>query len=114
MRTPARRSAARCAVLGGSVRFEPCDALGGSIGPLRAGIEKFGVRWNTVSCAACSAISGIDWIADEPVPITATRLPVKSTPLVRPAGRCGTVWPLKSSMPGDVRQLAAPTGSPSP
>jgi hypothetical protein len=38
------------------------------------------VRWNTVSCAACSAISGIDCTPDEPVPITATRWPVKSTP----------------------------------
>ena len=38
------------------------------------------MRWNTVRCAACSAISGIDWIADDPVPITATRRPVKSTP----------------------------------
>ena len=49
-------------------------------GPLCAGSEKFGVRWNTVSSAACSAISGIDWMPDEPVPMTATRLPVKSTP----------------------------------
>ena len=30
--------------------------------------------------AACSAISGIDWMPDEPVPITPTRWPVKSTP----------------------------------
>ena len=37
-----------------------------------------GVRWNTVSCAACSAISGMNWIADAPVPITATRRPVRS------------------------------------
>ena len=43
-------------------------------------MEKFGVRWNTVSAPACSAISGIDWMPDEPVPMTATRLPVKSTP----------------------------------
>ena len=47
---------------------------------MRAGIEKFGVRWNTVSSSACAAIRGIDWTADEPVPITATRWPVKSTP----------------------------------
>ena len=38
------------------------------------------MRWKTVSWSACAAISGIDWIPDEPVPITATRLPVKSTP----------------------------------
>jgi hypothetical protein len=43
-------------------------------------MEKFGVRWKTVSSAACAAISGIDWMPDEPVPMTATRLPVKSTP----------------------------------
>ncbi len=47
---------------------------------MRAGIEKFGVRWNTVSCEAWPAMIGIDWIPDDPVPITATRLPVKSTP----------------------------------
>ena len=41
---------------------------------------KFGVRWKTVRCAACFAICGIDWIADDPVPITPTRLPAKSTP----------------------------------
>ena len=49
---------------------------------------KFGVRWNTVTCAACSAITGIDWIAEEPVPTTATRRPVKSTPA---CGQC-PVW----------------------
>ena len=57
----------------------------GSSGALRAGIEKFAVRWNTVSSVACCAMTGIDWIADEPVPITATRLPLKST------GSCGQV-----------------------
>ena len=41
---------------------------------------KFGVRWNTVSFEACLAICGIDWIADEPVPMIPTRMPVKSTP----------------------------------
>ncbi len=68
------------------------------IGPLRAGIEKLGVRWNTVSWSASAAISGIDCTADEPVPITATRLPVKSTP------SCGQVLvkytsPAKRSVP---------------
>jgi len=47
---------------------------------LRAGTLKFGVRWNTNSCAACWAMTGMDWIADDPVPITPTRWPVKSTP----------------------------------
>jgi hypothetical protein len=66
---------------------------------LPAGIEKFGVRWNTVSSDACSAKIGIDWMPDEPVPITATRSPVRSTP------SCGQwpVWyvgPPKRSAPG--------------
>ena len=45
-----------------------------------AGKLKFGVRWKTVRCVACSAINGTDWMAEDPVPITATRWPVKSTP----------------------------------
>jgi hypothetical protein len=43
-------------------------------------MEKLGVRWNTVSSDAWLAMTGMDWIALEPVPITATRRPVKSTP----------------------------------
>jgi hypothetical protein len=39
-----------------------------------------GVRWKTVRASACRAMIGIDWMADDPVPMTATRLPVKSTP----------------------------------
>ena len=60
---------------------------------------KFGVRWNTVSSAACSANIGIDWIADDPVPMTPTRWPVRSTPS---CGQC-PVWyvgPAKLSTPG--------------
>src|SRR6185437_3046327 len=69
------------------------------IGRLRDGMEKFGVRWNTVTCFACPAMTGIDWMAEDPVPMTATVLPVKSTP------SCGQwpvwyVWPLKLSAPG--------------
>ena len=52
---------------------------------IRAGISTSGrgwihggVRWKTVSWAACSAICGTNWIADAPVPITATRLPARS------------------------------------
>ncbi|WP_279499471.1 hypothetical protein [Actinomadura rubrisoli] len=37
-----------------------------------------GVRWKTVSEPARFAFRGTDWIADAPVPITATRLPVRS------------------------------------
>ena len=50
-----------------------------------AGSAKFGVRWKTVRCAACSAISGIAWIPDDPVPMTATRLPGELDLLMRPA-----------------------------
>ena len=49
-------------------------------GRLPAGIVKFGVRWKTVRWAACSAMIGMDWMPEEPVPMTATRMPVKSTP----------------------------------
>ena len=71
----------------------------GRTGPLPAGIEKFGVRWNTVSRLAWRAMIGIDWMPEEPVPITATRLPLKSTP------SCGQrlvkkTSPLKRSAPG--------------
>ena len=41
---------------------------------------KFAVRWNTVRWAACSAMIGMVWMADEPVPMMPTRLPLKSTP----------------------------------
>lgn len=50
------------------------------MGPLCAGTLKFAVRWKTVRCIAWAAMSGIDWIAEEPVPMTPTVLPVKSTP----------------------------------
>ncbi len=57
------------------------------------------MRWKTQRCAASAAISGIAWIADEPVPMTATRFPLKST------GSCGQrpVWkvvPANVSRPG--------------
>ena len=37
------------------------------------------VRWKTVRCSACSAITGMAWMPDAPVPTIPTRLPVKST-----------------------------------
>jgi hypothetical protein len=40
---------------------------------------KLGVRWNTVNDLAVSAIVGMIWIPDEPVPMTPTRLPSKLT-----------------------------------
>jgi hypothetical protein len=36
------------------------------------------VRWNTKSFSTCCWIAGTYWIADAPVPIDATRLPVRS------------------------------------
>ena len=71
------------------------------------------MRWNTVSSAACRAMIGIDWIADEPVPITPTRFPVKSTP------SCGQrpVWYVVAREAVEAREVghAAPTtGSRSP
>jgi hypothetical protein len=33
------------------------------------------VRWKTCICATAGAIAGTNWIAEAPVPITATRLP---------------------------------------
>ena len=49
---------------------------------------------------------GIDWIPEEPVPITATRLPVKSTPS---CGQCAVWWisPAKLSRPGMSGVIAA-------
>ena len=49
-------------------------------GVLWAGTLKFGVRWNTVRCVGLRGDLRDRLDADEPVPITATRLPVKSTP----------------------------------
>ena len=82
----------------------------------RPGTLKFAVRWKTVSCAASAAITGIACTAEDPVPITPTRLPVKSTP------SCGQrpVWcssPANVSRPGiggtrgTERQPVAMTGT---
>ena len=58
-----------------------------------------GVRWKTVSCPACCAITGIACTPLEPVPITPTRFPARSTPSWGHA----PVWyesPSKLSRPG--------------
>ena len=54
----------------------------------RAGTVYCGRRWNTYSSATCGAISVMHCTPLEPVPITPTRLPRRSTP------SCGhaTVW----------------------
>ena len=45
----------------------------------RAGTVNWGVRWKTVRLLACLAMTGMDWTPLEPVPMTPTRLPEKST-----------------------------------
>ena len=75
------------------------SSASGSHGRFRFGTAKFGVRWNTCSCAATAAISGATWIPVEPVPISPTRFPAKSTPS---AGQ-RAVWyqgPANVSRPG--------------
>ena len=59
-----------------------------SMGLLCNGAHQFGWRWNTVSCFAVFAISWMTCTPVAPVPMTATRLPAKST------GSCGqrAVW----------------------
>ena len=82
-------------------------------GAFQAGTLKLAVRWNTVSCAASSAITGIACTAEEPVPITPTRLPAKSTPLMRP--EAGVVQLAREALQaGDVRDARRRRGSRSP
>jgi hypothetical protein len=45
---------------------------------LRWGRTQGGVRWMSVSDATFGWISGTNWMADAPVPMTATRSPVRS------------------------------------
>jgi hypothetical protein len=69
------------------------------IGALFSGVHQLAERWYTVNAAACSAMTGMICTPLDPVPITATRLPVKSTGV---AGH-SPVWcdsPSKSSRPG--------------
>ena len=58
----------------------PVCVLRDLFGEFQAGTDQAAVRWNTVRDEACRAMIGIDWIAEEPVPMTPTRKPVKSTP----------------------------------
>ena len=96
-----RRLAARNSAYSALISFTAT----GSSGWFHAGTVKVAVRWNTVSSAACSAMIGIDWMADEPVPIMPTRCPVKSTPSwgQRPVWYVG---PSKVSAPGISGVLA--------
>ena len=71
------------------------------MGLLLSGVHQLAVRWYTVSESTWSAMDGTTWTPLEEVPMTATRLPLKSTSSGRPRpgvnGRAGEVLP-----PGDV------------
>ena len=84
-------------------RSAPCARLiaSASSGAFQAGTLKFAVRWNTVRCAASAAMIGIACTAEEPVPITPTRLPANVDALVRP--EAGVVHLAREALdPGDV------------
>ena len=71
----------------------------GVIGALLSGVHQLAVRWYTTREATVSAMEGMICTPLDPVPMTATRWPAKST------GDCGhsPVWydsPRKSSRPG--------------
>ncbi|HVV08282.1 MAG TPA: hypothetical protein VHD82_03380 [Amycolatopsis sp.] len=51
---------------------------GGRDRPVVTGSTHAGVRWYTSTLAAVFAISGTNWMALAPVPITATRAPARS------------------------------------
>ena len=66
-----------------ALRISGYSALSASSSPSPStrfgdGIVYAADRWSTYRWSACSAITGIDCTPDEPVPTTATRLPVKS------------------------------------
>ena len=80
-----------------SARSWACSS--GVIGRLLSGVHQLAERWYTVREATWPAMAGITCTPLDPVPMTATRLPAKSTGVVghRP------VWcdsPRKSSRPG--------------
>ncbi len=68
------------------------------IGVLLSGVHQLAVRWNTVNDATSSAMAGTTCTPLEDVPITATRLPVKST---------GRRWP-PSGVEGLAPEFVAP------
>ena len=82
-----------------SKSLRSCACSSGVMGALLSGVHQLGERCSTVTEAAVSAMTGMICTPLDPVPTTATRLPVKSTGAVghRP------VWyysPSKSSRPG--------------
>ena len=70
----------------------------GAIAPSGLGRHQTGVRCRTVSRSTSGAIAGITCTAEAPVPISATRLPRRSTSWSQRAV-CITV-PANSSRPG--------------
>ena len=56
-----------------------CACSSAVIGALLSGVHQLAVRWYTVSEATSSAMAGITCTPLDPVPMTATRLPAKST-----------------------------------
>ena len=72
------------------------------------GMIQGGVRWNTCSRATSGWMAGTNWIADAPVPITATRSPARSWPWSQRAE-----WkaaPAKRSSPGMAGTLGSVSG----
>ncbi len=68
------------------------------IGRSRCGITHGGVRWKRSRCSTTGWICGTTWIAEAPVPTTATRRPVRSWSWFQSA--VWNVTPSKVSRPG--------------
>ena len=67
------------------------------------------MRWKTVTCFAFGAISGVNWKALAPVPITAMRLPASSTSArQRAEWKAGPANVSSPSMSGSRGQLNRP------
>ena len=82
-----------------SKSFRSCACSSGVMGALLSGVHQLGERCSTVREAAVSAMTGMICTPLDPVPTTATRLPVKSTG----ASGHNPVWydsPSKASRPG--------------
>ena len=80
--------------------------MAGSSWPCRAGVTNCAVRWKTVTDSACFASSGSTWTPDDPVPISPTRRPVRST---GSDGQADVEYcaPVKSSAPSNRGRFAA-------
>ena len=64
------------------------------------------VRWNTVRCPACSAITGMAWMPDAPVPIDPDPLAGEVHRLVRPVAGVQRPPGEAVSAPGNTGLLA--------